>query len=90
MLSASQTIVEIETVNIECHSLCHTCNAFIIKKLHAREKKQVPVFSLLIRFFVPLALPKVLRLGIKNKRVYFVLPSTFRTFADKSKKDGKR
>ena len=49
------------------------------------------MFSLYFpRFFVTLALPKVLRLGKKKETFFFVLRSTFRTFAGMTKEDIKK
>lgn len=49
------------------------------------------MFSLYFpRFYVTLALPKVLRLGKKKETFFFVLRSTFRTFAGMTKEDIKK
>ena len=47
----------------------------------AMNAKKASSFALhCTRFSVTLASPKLLRLGIKNKYIYFVLHSTFRNF----------
>jgi hypothetical protein len=54
----------------------YLCYQSRVKILRLGIKKRMNSFCSALDFFVTLALPKILRLGIKNKRVFFLL-STF-------------